>query len=256
MIFKSNSFSKNNNIHHAFFSRKNGTSKGIYGSLNCGLGSKDKKKYVEQNIEIVKKKIKTKFLFLPRQQHGNKIITLKKIPSKNKIKIGNADGIFTDLKKVAIGILTADCAPILLVDKTNKYICCIHTGWKGAFSGIIKNASTLFENKKIKAKDIKVCIGPCISKDKYEVQLDFYNKFISNNKKYHDHFSFKRNKIFFDLRSFIIYQILKTRIPKSNITHIMKDTFANKSLFFSHRRSVAKLEKDYGRNLSIIIKSN
>ncbi|AEA81196.1 uncharacterized ACR [Candidatus Pelagibacter sp. IMCC9063] len=101
-----------------------------------------------------------------------------------------------------------------------------------------------------------MCVGPCISKEKYEVKLDFYNKFISNNKKYHDHFSFKRNKIFFDLRSFIIDQILKARIPKSNISHIMKDTFANKSLFFSHRRSVAKLEKDYGRNLSIITKSD
>ena len=67
MIFKSNSFSKNSNIHHAFFSRKNGASKGIYGSLNCGLGSKDKKKHVYQNIEIVKKKIKTKFLFLLHQ---------------------------------------------------------------------------------------------------------------------------------------------------------------------------------------------
>jgi len=256
MIFKSNSFSKNSNILHAFFSRKNGTSKGIYGTLNCGLGSKDKKKHVYQNIEIVKKKIKTKFLFLLHQQHGNKIITLKKIPSKNKIKIGYADGIFTDLKKVAIGILTADCAPVLLSDKANKYICCVHAGWKGAFSGIIKNASILFKKNKIKAKDIRVCVGPCISKEKYEVQLDFYNKFISNNKKYHDHFSFKRNKIFFDLRSFIIDQILKARIPKSNISHIMKDTFANKSLFFSHRRSVAKLEKDYGRNLSIITKSD
>ena len=207
-------------------------------------------------LKSSKKKIKTKFLFLLHQQHGNKIITLKKIPSKNKIKIGYADGIFTDLKKVAIGILTADCAPVLLSDKTNKYICCVHAGWKGAFSGIIKNASTLFKKNKIKAKDIRVCVGPCISKEKYEVQLDFYNKFISNNKKYHDHFSFKRNKIFFDLRSFIIDQILKARIPKSNISHIMKDTFANKSLFFSHRRSVAKLEKDYGRNLSIIRKSD
>ena len=199
MIFKSNLFSNNNNIYHAFFSRKNGTSKGIYSSLNCGLGSKDKKKYVYQNIEIVKKKIKTKFLFLLHQKHGNKIITLKKIPSKNKIKIGYADGIFTDLKKVAIGILTADCAPVLLVDKANKYICCIHAGWKGSFTGIIRNASILFKRKKIKAKDIKVCVGPCISKEKYEVQLDFYNKFISNNKKHYNHFVFQNNKIFFEI---------------------------------------------------------
>ena len=76
MIFKSNLFSKNSNVHHAFFSRKNGASKGIDGTLNCGLGSRDKKKHVYQNIEIVKKKIKTKFLFLLHQQHGNKIITL------------------------------------------------------------------------------------------------------------------------------------------------------------------------------------
>ena len=256
MIFKSNSFSKNSNILHAFFSRKNGTSKGIYGTLNCGLGSKDKKKNVYQNIELVKKKTNTKLLFLLHQKHSAKIITLKKIPPNNKIKIGYADGIFTDLKKVAIGVLTADCAPILFADKSNKYICCVHAGWKGAFGGIVKNASILFKKNKIKAKDIKVCVGPCISKEKYEVQLDFYHKFISSDKKYHNHFFFKRNKVFFDLRSFIVEQILKTRIPKSNISHIMKDTFGSKSLFFSHRRSVSKLEKDYGRNLSIIIKSN
>ena len=100
MIFKSNSFSKNSNILHAFFTRKNGTSKGIYGTLNCGLGSKDKKKHVYQNIEIVKKKIKTKFLFLLHQQHGNKIITLKKIPSKNKIKLDMPMAYLLILKKL------------------------------------------------------------------------------------------------------------------------------------------------------------
>jgi len=256
MIFKSNSFTKKSDIWHAFFSRKNGTSKGIYKSLNCGLGSKDKKKNIYQNIELVKKKINTKFLFLLHQKHSAKIITLKKIPLKNKINIGHGDGIFTDLIKVAIGVLTADCAPVLFTDKSNKYICCVHAGWKGAFGGIIKNASMLFKKNKIKARDIRVCVGPCISKEKYEVQLDFYHKFISNNKKYHKHFSFKKTKIFFNLRSFIVEQILKARIPKSNITHIIKDTFKNKSLFFSHRRSISKLERDYGRNLSIIIKSN
>jgi len=256
MIFKSSSFSKKKDISHAFFSRKNGVSKGIYKSLNCGVSSKDNKKNVYKNIELIKKKINAAFIFLPYQKHSNKIIILKKLPLKQNSKTSTGDGVFTKLSNIGIGILTADCAPILFTENSNKYICCVHAGWKGAFGNIIKNAITLFKKNKIKLKDIKICVGPCISVKSYEVKLDFYQKFISNNKKYRSCFVFKENKIFFNLRYFIVLKILDSKITKSNISHVNYDTYSNKSLFFSYRRSTTKVQKDYGRNLSVIIKYN
>ena len=92
---------------------------------------------------------------MPYQKHSNKIIILKKLPLKQNSKISTGDGIFTKLSNVGIGILTADCAPILFTENSNKYICCVHAGWKGAFGNIIKNAITLFKKNKIKLKDIK-----------------------------------------------------------------------------------------------------
>ena len=257
MIFKSKNLTNTKSSNHAFFSRKNGKSKGIYKYLNCGLGSMEDKKIIYKNLQIVKKKIKGNFLFLTNQHHSNKIIEIHKMPSNpKKIRLGKADGIFTSLNNIAIGILTADCAPILLIDKNNRYICCIHAGWKGAFKDIVKKAIIKFKEKKILTKDIKVCIGPCISKKNYEVQNDFYKKFNENKNKYKNCFSFLKNKIFFNLRYFIICKLLESKIPKINISNINMDTFSNPSLFYSYRRSRLRRENDYGRNISLIIKYN
>jgi uncharacterized protein, YfiH family len=180
---------------------------------------------------------------------------VKKIfTNSKKIKIGDADGIFTKLHNVAIGILTADCAPILFVDQNNNYICCVHAGWKGTFSNIIQKAVALFRKNKILPKNIRVCIGPCISQDSYEVKADFYNKFISSNTNFKKCFLFKNNKIYFNLRYFIKLKLANAKISMSNIFDINKDTFVNKSLFYSYRRSLLNEEKDYGRNLSLISK--
>ena len=255
MIFKSTKFSKEKKIFHGFFSRKNGFSKGVYNSLNCGLGSKDNKKKVLQNINLVKKKIKANKLYLVHQIHSNKIIELKKLTNKyHLIRIGKADGIFTGLNNIGIGILTADCAPILFFDKKKKFICCVHAGWKGAFKNIINRAVLLFEKNKILPSEINVCIGPCIEKKSYEVKTDFLHKITMKNNNYKKCFIFKKGKIFFDLRKFIIAKLLESKIPSRNVSHIANDTYTNKSLFYSYRRSTIFKEPDYGRNISTIIK--
>ena len=126
-------------IKHCFFSRKNGFYKGIYKGLNCGTGSKDSKININKNLNFVAKKMgvkKTK-LILMHQTHSNKVVEIKKYNYKNKI---NADAIVTKMSGIAIGVLTADCVPIIIYDIKNKIIGCIHAGWKGAFSGIIYNA--------------------------------------------------------------------------------------------------------------------
>ena len=137
-MFFSKRLKKIKKIKHCFFSRKNGFSKGIYESLNCGKGSKDNKKNIKKNLNFVAKKmnVKKNRLILMNQTHSNKVIELTKSNYKKKIR---ADAIVTKMKGIAIGVLTADCVPIILYDDRNKIIGCIHAGWRGAYSDIIKN---------------------------------------------------------------------------------------------------------------------
>ena len=126
-MFYSKKFSKFKEINHCFFSRKNGFSKGIYKSLNCGRGSRDSKKNISKNLQFVSKKINVSRakLILMHQTHSNKVIEINKKNMKKKII---ADAIITREKGVALGVVTADCVPILLFDYENKIVGCIHAG--------------------------------------------------------------------------------------------------------------------------------
>ena len=136
-MYYSRKFNKFKQIKHCFFSKKNGFSKGIYNSLNCGKGSKDDKNNVLKNLNFVSKKmsVSNNKLILMNQTHSAKVTLLSKKNLKKKI---NSDAIITRLKGVALGVVTADCVPILIFDIKNNIIGCIHAGWKGAISGIIK----------------------------------------------------------------------------------------------------------------------
>ena len=137
-MYFSKKFKKFKNINHCFFSRKGGFSKGIYESLNCGEGSRDSRINVFKNLNYVSKKMQVKKdnLILMHQTHSNKVVEVKKQNLKKKIK---ADAMVTRIKNLALGVVTADCVPILIYDKKNQIVGCIHSGWKGAFADIIKN---------------------------------------------------------------------------------------------------------------------
>ena len=164
-MFFSEKLSKFKNLKHCFFSRKNGFSKGIYESLNCGMGSNDKKENVIKNLEFVSNKIgcKKEFLITLNQTHSNNVVYFEKESDvKNKM---NADAIVCKIKNLAIGILTADCAPILFYDTQKKIIGCAHSGWKGAINGILKNTIKKFNELNSDNKDIIAVVGPCIKKE-------------------------------------------------------------------------------------------
>ncbi len=248
-MFYSKEFKKFKKIKHCFFSRKGGFSKGIYQSLNCGKGSKDKKKNVYKNLSKVSKKmeISLKSLYLMHQSHSNKVIIINK---KNKnSKRFNSDALITKMKDVALGVVTADCVPIILYDIKNHIIGCIHAGWKGAFSGIIEN--TIIKFKKLNSKNkIFASIGPCIGKKSYEVDIDFYKKFLSKSKKNSKYFLKKNsNKKLFDLRKYVNDKLIRLNV---SVDHVNHDTFNEKNRFFSFRRSQTLQEKDYGRCISVI----
>jgi len=247
-MFYSKKLKKFKNIKHCFFSRKSGFSKGIYKSLNCGRGSKDSKKNILKNLNYVSKKmfIKANKLVLMNQTHSNKVIEIKKNNYKKKI---DADAIFTKVKGLAIGVVTADCVPIIVYDLKNKIVGCIHAGWKGAISGVIKN--TIKKIKKLNSDNkIFASIGPCIGKNSYEVDLNFYKNFINMSKKNKKYFSYKnKNKKLFNLRKFVADKLLELNVKVDNVNH---DTFIEKTNFFSYRRSCKMMQNDYGRCISVV----
>jgi len=251
-MFFSKKLKKFENIRHCFFSRKNGFSKGHYLSLNCGLGSDDKRKNVLKNLDFVSKKIgcKDEVLITLNQIHSNRVVYFKNESSiKNKLP---GDAIVTKVKNVAISILTADCAPILLYDHSKKIIGCIHTGWKGALNGVIRNTVKKFKELNSNIDNLIAVVGPCIGKESYEVKIDFYERFVSQNLEHEGFFKkISDEKYIFDLRGFINNEISNSNIK--NIENIEKDTFSEEEFFYSYRRSRLNKEQDYGRCISVIL---
>ena len=160
-MIKSKKLSKFKNVKHAFFNRLGGKSTGIYKSLNCGPGSSDKKKDVLKNLQIIIKKIKSnsKKIVLLNQIHSNKFHYINKgLKLKNDKFEG--DALITNRTNTLIGVLTADCAPILIHDQNKKMIAAIHAGWKGAFKGIVKKVIKFMIKKGCSPEDMTAVIGP------------------------------------------------------------------------------------------------
>ena len=247
-MFYSKKLKKLKKLKHCFFSRKKGFSKGIYKSLNCGRGSKDNKDNISKNLSFVAKKmaVERDKLVLMYQTHSNKVIEIKKNNYRKKII---ADAMITKMKDLAICVVTADCVPIIVYDSRSEIIGCIHAGWKGAFCGIIDN--TIKRIKKLNSNNkIYAGVGPCIGEKSYEVDIKFYKKFLSKSRKNKIYFKHKNEtKKLFNLRKFVTDKLLKLSVK---VDQVNKDTFAEKSNFFSYRRSFKLKQKDYGRSISAI----
>ena len=251
-MLHSKKLSKFSEINHGFFNKNGGVSRGIYKSLNCGVGSKDKKNDIKKNLKIVRRKIskKSKEIFLVKQTHSNNFLFLSK-NTKVKNRSIAADAIITDKKDFPIAVLTADCVPILLFDKKRKMIAAIHAGWRGAFKGVISKVINFMLKKGCDRKDIIVAIGPSITQKNYNVKLDFKNKFIKKHKKNKIFFKNRNKLIYFDLPNFVKSQLKFNKISKIDMINI--DTYDKKNNFFSARRSIKLKHDDYGRNISIIM---
>ena len=247
-MFYSKNLKKFKDINHCFFSKKNGFSRGIYRSLNCGRGSKDKKKNIQKNLIFVSSKmgVSKNKLVLMQQTHSNKVVEIKINNYKKKIK---ADAMISKMRGISLGVVTADCVPVILYDVKNQIIGCIHAGWKGAYLGIIRN--TISKIKKLNSNNqIYASVGPCISQKNYEVDLEFFKKFINTSKNNRKYFIKKNNfKKLFNLRKFVTDELLKYKVK---VDQVDKDTYAQRSNFFSYRRSTKLEEKDYGRCISTV----
>ena len=181
------------------------------------------------------------------QTHSSKVIVINK---KNKnFKRFYSDALITKMKDIALGVVTADCVPIILYDIKNQIIGCVHAGWKGAKSGIIENTIKRFRKLNSKNK-IFASVGPCIGQKSYEVDINFYKRFVSKSKKNSVYFVKKNNnKKLFNLRKYVNDKLIKLNVK---VDHVKHDTFREKNRFFSYRRSQKLKEKDYGRCISVI----
>ena len=251
-MIKSKKLSKFQQINHGFFDKKGGKSTGIYKSLNCGVGSSDSKKNVLINLKIVCKKINcsSKNLILLNQIHSSKFYFINKNYKFKKKKL-NGDALITNVKKIALGVLVADCVPVLIYDKNLKIISAIHAGWKSVYKEIIKKVVKFFIKKGSNTKNLVAVIGPSISEKSYEVQKDFKDKFLKKDKQSKFFFKIRKNKTYFGLNKYVYYHLKKLGIK--NLEIIKKNTFDPKNNFFSARRSIQNKENDYGRNISVIM---
>jgi len=251
MFIKKNYLSiKKIKIKHGFFTRLNGLSKKNFNSLNCSISNGDDKKIVLKNRSIAMKNLhlEKKKLILIKQTHSSKVIRINK---NNLNKNLEADGIITSLNDVVLGILTADCAPIFIYDNSNKFVCSLHSGWKGTLNNISKKAIMLFEKYDVNRNNLIAIIGPCLGFSNYEVKKDFEKKFINKDIKYSQFFKRKNNnKSYFNIRGLINYQLKELGLNK--VYNINRDTYSNKNLFFSHRRSNHEGHKTTGRLINLI----
>jgi YfiH family protein len=251
-MIQSKLLSQIDSIQHGFFTREGGVSLGVFNSLNCGYGSGDSAKNVNLNRAIALRKLglKQKILNTVYQIHSTKTVIAEKIWKFNQHP--KADAIVTKIPNLPIGVLSADCAPVLFADPENKVIAACHAGWRGAFGGILESCITAMENIGGKRDAIKAVIGPCIHQKSYEVDARFKNLFVDYDGHNQRFFvpSKQENHFQFDLPGYILQRLQKLGLLRS--CNINVDTYEDKERFFSFRRSSHSSETNYGRGLSVI----
>ncbi|MDA0782158.1 MAG: peptidoglycan editing factor PgeF [Rickettsiales bacterium] len=243
-------FSKQNNIVHAFFTRHGGVSEGIYSSLNLGAGSNDHPKNIEKNRLLAMAHIgyEKENLHTLYQIHSDSVIVVEGNFKERK----EADAMVTKSNDTVLGILTADCTPVMFADNENKVIGAAHAGWKGTISGILQNTIEKMEELGADIENIQAVIGPTIGQKSYEVGKEFYDRFISKSPENTVFFmsSEKPQHYMFNLSAYVEYQLKHSGIK--SVTNVNMDTYTDEDNFFSYRRSCHRKESDYGRNLSVI----
>ncbi len=240
-------------ISHGFFTRKGGVSSHLYGSLNCGFGSGDEFYNVKQNRDIVSSVLGTLDapLITPYQHHSADVIVATQDWSPDKAPKG--DAIVTNRENLAIGVLTADCAPVLFIEPVKRIVAAAHAGWRGAFAGVLENTVEAMVNLGARKDQIVATIGPALSVANFEVGPEFYQQFIERDAKFERFFTLNETskKYHFNLVEFAAAKLNKTGIAL--VESLPHCTYENESLFFSYRRNTHQSLPDYGRQISAIV---
>jgi len=239
-------------IRHVFFGRGGGTSQGLYASLNCGFGSGDDAANVARNraramaqIDLDERRLVTAY-----QVHSNRVARVERPWAPGDAP--KADALVTTCPAIALGILSADCVPVLLADPAAGVVGAAHAGWRGALSGILEAVVAAMVELGAAHKGITAGIGPAISHRSYEVGPEFPAPFLAQNPGNQDffHASPRPGHFMFYLKGYAARRLAATGIARLQI--LPCDTCAEEGRFFSYRRACQRGESDYGRGLSAI----
>jgi hypothetical protein len=239
-------------IRHAFFTRQGGVSGGLFESLNCGFGSGDALEMIAQNRAIAMERLgfSPDRLVTCYQVHSTTVVTLEKPWRRDAAP--RADGLVTRSSGIALGILTADCAPILFADAVARVIGAAHGGWRGALGGIVEATLDRMEALGAERGRIRAGVGPCIAQSSYEVGLEFPQPFLAHDPASAIYFApaERTGRFMFDLPGYIERRLARAGVPV--IERAAHDTVAEDTHFFSYRRACLRGEPVYGRALSAI----
>lgn len=231
---------------YGFLGRQGGVSTGELAGLNVGYGSKDERAAIEENRRLAVAAIAP----------GAALVTLHQIHSAEAVEAvapwlidqrPHADALVTNRPGLLLGILTADCAPVLLADPKARVIGAAHAGWRGALAGVTDSAIEAMERLGARRERISAAIGPCIAQPSYEVDEAFRDRFLAADAENERFFAPGPH---FDLPGYVLHRLRAAGIGRAEALGF--DTYADADAFYSYRRATHRGEADYGRQLSAI----
>ncbi|MPT46803.1 MAG: peptidoglycan editing factor PgeF [Sphingobium sp.] len=238
-------------VPHGFLGRQGGVSTGLYAGLNVGLGSDDDRDAIIENRRLAGEAV------LP----GAALVTLHQVHSPDVITVTgpmaddarpNADALVTQTPGLLLGILTADCVPVLFADESTGVVGAAHAGWKGAIAGVTDRTIEAMEALGARRDRIGCAIGPCIARASYEVDSAFVERFCTDDPSNERFFTDgeRHGHAQFDIEAYVAARLADAGVQR--IEMLGQDTYAQPDLFFSYRRSCHKAEPGYGRQISLI----
>jgi YfiH family protein len=237
-------------IPHGFLGRPGGASTGIHAGLNVGLGSDDDRETILENRRRA----------VDAVMPGARLATLHQVHSPDVVAVTTpfpddqrppADALVTATPGLLLGILTADCVPVLFADRQAGVVGVAHAGWKGAISGVTDRTIAAMERLGARTESIVCAVGPCIARVSYEVDLGFVDRFLADDPDNDRFFTDGRpGHAQFDIEAYVASRLASAGITK--VEMLGQDTYAQPDSFFSYRRSCHRNEPSYGRQISLI----
>lgn len=239
-------------IAHGFFTREGGVSGGVYASLNGGLGSDDERGRVVENRARMAAAlgVEPSHFATVHQYHSPNVVVIER--PWEEAERPKADALVTRTPSLAIAVSSADCGPVLFADARAKVIGAAHAGWKGALTGVVEATIAAMESEGATRENIKVALGPMISRMAYEVGPEFELRFRETDTEAGQFFvpSERAGHFMFDLPGYIARRLLAAGV--GDIEDLRRCTYSDETLFYSYRRMNHRREADYGRHLSAI----
>ncbi|MFN3387501.1 MAG: peptidoglycan editing factor PgeF [Allosphingosinicella sp.] len=239
-----------NGVPHGFLGRRGGVSDGLCSGLNVGWGSEDSRENIAENRRRA----------VAAVAPGARLVTVHQVHSPDAAYVTEpfpvdarppADAMVTDRPGLVLGILTADCAPVLFADREAGVVAAAHAGWKGAFAGVVEATVAEMTRRGAERGRIAAAIGPCIARRSYEVDEAFLRRFVEADPENERFFGLGREGHHqFDLEGFVAHRLAEAGLTR--IEALGEDTYGQADRFFSYRRATHRGEPDYGRQISLI----